>query len=113
MLRLLQSKRFPGKERNNMKMLPECHYFKAWPGYRREIKRLMVSTNPNYKKQIYIKPIFVLDGIAENPEKYPLLSVLTTTMKKKYISFFLKEEGRIANGIGSNTKVWMLPGHKE
>jgi hypothetical protein len=84
-------------------------YPKKWPVYAKEIEQLLLEVNPKYKNQLAIKPIFVVDGFSEHPEKYPNMAPLKMTVKKKYISLFLKKQGRIPWGSGRNTKTWMLP----
>lgn len=84
-------------------------YPNNWLIYAKEIEKLFLNTNPDYQKQVYIKPIFVIGGFSENPEKYPAMADLTVSMQKKYVSLFLKKQGRIKRGSGRNTKTWMLP----
>lgn len=81
--------------------------------YRSEIDTLLRITDPNYEQRVYIKPIYWMEDLREHPEKYPKLSTLHASLQKRYISYFLKEQGRVKRGAGDSrlakTNVWMLP----
>jgi hypothetical protein len=80
-----------------------------WPEYQKEIDALLRAADPTYEQRVYLKPLFYVDGIATNPERYPLLARKTESLQKRYISAFLKEQGRISrNGRTFNARVWML-----
>jgi len=83
----------------------------SWNKYRKEIDALLRSYYPDYEERIYLKPVYYVDGISHDPGLYPMLSKLPVNMQKRYISFFLKEQGRVArNGNQTNARVWILPG---
>jgi len=81
--------------------------------YRDEIDALLRVTDPNYKQRVYIKPIYWMEDLKSHPEEYPKLSTLHASIQKRYISYFLKEQGRVKRGADdlrvAKTNVWMLP----
>jgi hypothetical protein len=82
-----------------------------WPKLRVEIDALLRSYYPDYEERIYLKPVYYVSGIQHDPGLYPLLSDLPVKFQKRYISLFLKEQGRVPrneNVLCANT--WMLPG---
>ena len=79
--------------------------------YAVEIDALLRSFYPDYEQRIYLKPVYYISGIQQDPELYPLLSGLPVKFQKRYISLFLKEQGRVArNGNQTNARIWMLKG---
>jgi hypothetical protein len=83
----------------------------SWEKYRVEIDSLLRSYYSDYEERIYLKPVYYVDGIKHDPGLYPMLSELPVNMQKRYISFFLKEQGRVPrNGNQTNARVWILPG---
>jgi len=89
----------------------ETHNYPAnWKGFKKEIDLLLRNFDPNYKNKIYVTPGLYTDGIIEHPEKYPLLSKKHIAVQKRYISFYLKSQGRVPRGINAKRSVWMLPG---
>ena len=82
-----------------------------WPKYQVEIDALLRSFYPDYEERIYLKPIYYISGITHDPELYPMLADLPVSLQKRYISLFLKDQGRVArNGKVTNARVWILPG---
>jgi len=80
-----------------------------WLNIREEIGNLLLEGDPTYKKRLYITPSRYIWGIKDYPDKYPGLSKLTTPLQKRYISYFLIEQGRIKRGTKtSKSQVWML-----
>jgi len=81
--------------------------------YRDEIDALLRVTDPNYKQRVYIKPIYWMEDLKSHPEEYPKLTTLAVALQKRYISYFLKEQGRVKRGADdlrvAKTNVWMLP----
>jgi len=81
--------------------------------YRADIDTLLRVTDTKYEERVYIKPIYWMDDLHEHPEKYPKLSTLHITLQKRYISYFLKEQGRLKRGTGTShtcrANVWVLP----
>ena len=81
-----------------------------WPEYRVEIDALLSSYYPNYQERVYLKPVYYVSGIHHDPGLYPILSRIPVKVQKRYISLFLKEQGRISRGAGgSGGKIWMFP----
>jgi hypothetical protein len=81
--------------------------------YRDEIDALLRARDPEYELQVYIKPIYWMEDLKTHPERYPKLLALPVPIQKRYISYFLKEQGRVKRGAGGSrlakTNVWMLP----
>lgn len=84
-----------------------------WSLFKVEIDALLREGDPGYKERLYITPLRYIDGIKDNPEKYPLLSKESIAIQKRYISYFLKEQGRISRGEKARKHVWILPEAKE
>ena len=88
-----------------------CPVPPGWPEYRIEIDKLLRTAQPDYEQRVYITPIFYIEGIRDNPELYPRLARHTESLQKRYISTFLKEQGRVSRSkTNLNAKVWMIPG---
>jgi hypothetical protein len=85
------------------------HLRAGWIKFREEIESVLRETDPEYRKRIYIKPVYWIDPIRENPDKFPLLSRLTPRLQKRYMSYFLKDQGRVARSQTLNATVWMIP----
>lgn len=82
--------------------------------YAPEIDALLRSYYPDYEERKYLKPVYYVDGIKSEPDRYPLLAGLPVKFQKRYISLFLKAQGRVArNGNQTNARIWMLAGVKE
>ena len=82
---------------------------KDWLMIREEVSRLLTEGDPTYKERLYISPSRYLWWIKDYPEKYPVLSKLTSPLQKRYISYFLIEQGRVKRGTKtSKSQVWML-----
>lgn len=82
-----------------------------WRSIQREIENLLRAADPEYEQRVYLTPIFYLDGITETPEKYPLLAKCPEQFQKRFISYFLKEQGRVPRTPSKTQKlVWMLAG---
>ena len=83
---------------------------KNWSDLKKEIHLLFLEGNPVYKQKNYITPGLYTLPIKENPEKYPLLSGIKKPLLKRYMSYFLKEQGRISRGTSTaKSQVWVLP----
>lgn len=83
---------------------------KNWTQCQIEIDRLLRSYYPDYESRIYLKPIYYISGIKEQPKKYPYLSKLKPQFQKRLISLFLQQHGRIMRaGSKQNSHTWMLP----
>lgn len=81
--------------------------------YGEEIEMLLMVTDSEYRKRPFIKPVFWLEDVIENPEKYPKLSGVDKTKQIRYISFYLKQQGRVSSNKTRNARIWMLPELKE
>ena len=77
--------------------------------YGEEIDRLLRTTDPEYEKREFIKPIWWMDDLEDYPEKYPKLSLCDTPARKRYISYFLKHQGRLPASNTKNARGWVLP----
>jgi hypothetical protein len=82
----------------------------SWEKYRDEIDSLLRSYYSDYEERTYLKPVYYVDGIKHDPGLYPMLSGLPVNMQKRYISFFLKEQGRVPRNGNQDGRVWVLPG---
>jgi hypothetical protein len=80
-----------------------------WMKYQKEIDALLRESDIGYEFRTYITPGFYIHGI--EPGKYPFLAQHPASLQKRYISYFLKERGRIPRG-GSplRAQIWMIPG---
>jgi hypothetical protein len=85
------------------------NYPANWSEITKEIDKLLRSHEPHYQKQMYLSPGLYTDGITENPKKYPLLSKEGKANRRRYISFFLKDQGRVPRGDKAKKHVWVLP----
>lgn len=113
------------KPRGSYERTPEMHenYMKARDKildtiasvYGEEVDLLLSTHDPNYKERTYIKPIYWMDDLKEHPWRYPKLAAETPILQKRYVSMYLKWQGRVARGgqdvksSKSRTNVWMLP----
>lgn len=81
-----------------------------WTRAQVEIDALLRSYYSDYETRVYLKPVYYLDGIREQPEKYPILSQLNRKYQKRHISMFLKQQGRVPRSttVGAE-RTWMLP----
>jgi hypothetical protein len=81
-----------------------------WTKAQVEIDNLLRSYYPDYESRVYLKPVLYLERIQEEPGKYLILSQLCTKHQKRYISTFLKQQGRVPrnNTVGAE-RTWMLP----
>lgn len=78
--------------------------------YAVEIDALLRSHYPDYEARVYLKPVYYVDGIRSEPELYPMLAGLPVKFQKRYISLFLKAQGRVTrNENQTNARIWMLP----
>ena len=82
-----------------------------WTKCQKEIDSLLRFYDPEYESRTYLKSGFYIHDIADHPEKYPLLAALSPQLRKRHISIYLKQQGRIprTHTIGVEI-VWMLPG---
>lgn len=81
-----------------------------WEKARVEIDTLLRSYYSDYETRVYLKPVYYIDGIRDEPEKYPILSQLSKKYQKRHISLFLKAQGRIPRSITVGAeRTWMLP----
>jgi hypothetical protein len=80
-----------------------------WSEFVKEIDKLLRYHEPEYQNKPYLTPGLYMDGITENPKKYPLLSQEGKANRRRYISFFLKEQGRLPRGEKAKKHVWVLP----
>jgi hypothetical protein len=86
------------------------NYPKNWSKYKKEIHNLLREANHAYKHKNYITPGLYTHGIKEHPEKYPLLSGINRPLQKRYMSYFLKDQGRVRRGTSTaKSQVWVLP----
>lgn len=80
-----------------------------WEDYQKEIDALLRTFIPNYETKHYITPGLYLYHVDEKPGKFPLLKSLRPDVAKRYVSYFLKDQGRIARGSKGKTCVWVHP----
>jgi hypothetical protein len=87
---------------------------KNWDEIGAELELLMCTNDPNYKKRHCLTPSFYVYTVEDKPWNYPLLREMQISLRKRYLSYFLKEQGRVARGKveGRRIKkmVWALPG---
>lgn len=87
----------------------ETHnYPEKWEEYKKEIDFLLRTFDKNYEKRKYISPSLYIYHIEEKPWNYPILNGLKPAILKRYVSYHLKEQGRVARGTKAKTSVWML-----
>jgi autonomous glycyl radical cofactor GrcA len=79
--------------------------------YGEEIEAVLVAQDPDYRKALHIKPLFWMDDLIEHPEKYPKLSQRSLPEQKRFISFYLKSQGRVPASNTRNARGWVLPGY--
>ena len=77
--------------------------------YGAEVDALLSVTNPNYRNVAHIKPIMWMNDLEENPEKYPKLSKVDERKQKRFISYYLKMQGRVPASKTRNARAWVLP----
>ena len=85
-----------------------AHLNIAWRKYQDEIEACLRETDPDYRERVYIKPLFWIHPVETNPEKYPKLAALTKKLRKRYVSQFLMDQGRVSRSPCLNARVWML-----
>jgi hypothetical protein len=84
-----------------------------WDLLEKEIGDLLLNALPTYRKKIYLTPGFYIEGIKTHPEKYPRLASRSVMLQTRYISLFLKDQGREKReGSKQNAHVWVLPGYQ-
>jgi hypothetical protein len=77
--------------------------------YGTEVDALLSITDPEYKTRPHIKPHWWMNDLEDNPEKYPKLSKLGLSEQKRYLSFYLKSQGRMPSSNTKNARGWILP----
>lgn len=77
--------------------------------YGEEVDALLSTKDPQYKTNPHIKPIFWMNDLEDNPGKYPKLSGVSTAKQKRYISYYLKLQGRVPSSKTRNARAWVLP----
>lgn len=85
------------------------NYPENWEDYQKEIDTLLRVFLPKYESKIYITPGLYLYHVGEKPKKFPLLNELKPEIAKRYVSYFLQDQGRIARGKKAKTSVWVHP----
>lgn len=85
------------------------NYPENWSEFKKEIDMLLRYYDSGYEKRWYLTPVRYMDGIKETPKKYPLLAKENPAIQKRYISFFLKDQGRISRKEKMKKCVWVLP----
>jgi hypothetical protein len=85
------------------------NYPKEWAGIAIEIDHLLRRAIPAYEKKDYITPGLYIDDIKDNPDIYPLMRVISKPIQKRYISYFLRDQGRKKGKFNHTSQVWVLP----
>jgi hypothetical protein len=77
-----------------------------------EIELLLEEHSPDWKERIYITTRYVSSGINKHPEKYPILCSRNKATVNRWISWYLRETGRVDRNVNHSKgrAVWMLPG---
>ncbi|MCK9593802.1 MAG: hypothetical protein M0Q91_17520 [Methanoregula sp.] len=87
---------------------------KNWEEIVAELDLLMSTNDSNYRERHFLTPSFYVYTVEDKPWNYPLLREMQISLRKRYLSYFLKGQGRVSRGKveGRRVKkmVWELPG---
>lgn len=77
--------------------------------YGSELEAVLVAMDPDYRNFPHIKPYWWMNDLEDHPEKYPKLAKLGLSEQKRYLSFYLKAQGRVPATNTKNARGWVLP----
>ena len=78
---------------------------------RKELRQLISSEYPDWKKRKYVSSRWIMAKLKESPAEYPLLSVIHPTTVSRWLNWYLKEHGRVpSNDKASKRTTWVLAG---
>jgi hypothetical protein len=79
-----------------------------------EIDRLLRQECLNYPAQIYVTPRLIIDGVKRCPEDYPILSSRNQATVTRWISWHLRDTGRVLRTKTTHGRsCWMIPDQEQ
>jgi len=74
----------------------------------RELKQLIESEYPDWKTRAYLSTNWIISRYKEEPEKYPVLSLVQSVTVRRWLHWYLRQHGRLPfNEKASQLVTWV------
>jgi hypothetical protein len=75
-----------------------------------ELELLLQTEYPDWRKRKYLSTNFIIAGLGENPEQYPILSKVKLATVRRWLNWHLRNAGRVpTNENASQIRTWTFP----